>query len=113
MKTVFISAIIAASFGFNVNANAANVSSSNSNFEATTTSEETVLTYNKFEQPIIKVGANNAKGMKYAVTNDKGETVLSGKITSNEDILIPSFKLAEGLYHFKVNGSNIKDFKID
>lgn len=113
MKTLFLSAIIVASFGFNINANAANTTNQNIAFEAVAPSVENVLTYNKFEQPIIKVGASNANGMKYIVTNEKGETVLSGKITDNESILIPSFKLAEGMYHFKVNGSNIQDFKID
>jgi len=108
MKTLFISAIIAATFGIQINVNAANATSTNANI-----TETNVLTYNKFEQPIIKVGARNANGMKYAVTNDKGETVLSGKVKSNEEILIPSFKLAEGVYHFSVNGSNIQDFKID
>ncbi len=100
MKTIIRKSVIAAAFLFTIAAGS---------FKANAQGRPV---YDRSVNRAIGITVENAIGTGYAITDQKGNIVMDGRITSSKTFYVPTGKLAKGVYRFLIGGSVFQEFII-
>jgi hypothetical protein len=69
------------------------------------------LTYERVSNPYIGITPDlNAKGSTYAIVDERGKTIFTGRINTDRTFYIPTAKLGAGYFTFYINNFMVQQF---